>query len=58
VSGPDAAVPAAVVAAAGGRELALAWVNEAGGLTFAFGEGAGRCFVKWAPAGSVTPRPR
>ena len=28
------------------------WANEAGGLTFAAGEGAGRRFIKWAPAGS------
>jgi kanamycin kinase len=26
--------------------------NEAGGLTFEVGAGAGRCFVKWAPAAS------
>jgi hypothetical protein len=38
--------------AAGGREVSLVWVNEAGGLTFATGEGTGRCFIKWAPVGS------
>jgi aminoglycoside phosphotransferase len=37
---------------AAGREVSLVWDNEAGGLTFAVGEGAGRCFVKWAPATS------
>jgi kanamycin kinase len=46
------AVPAAVARAAGGRGLTLVWTNDAGGLTFTFGEGAGRCFVKWAPEGS------
>jgi kanamycin kinase len=45
-------VPAAVVAAAGGQRVTLVWANEAGGLTFTAGEGAGRCFVKWAPSGS------
>jgi len=28
------------------------WANQAGGLTFEVGQGDGRCFVKWAPAGS------
>ena len=45
-------MPAAVASAAGGRVVALVWANEAGGLTFAVGEGAGRCFIKWASAGS------
>ena len=45
-------VPAPAVSAAGGQDLTLVWVNEAGGLTFAAGEGAGRRFIKWAPAGS------
>ena len=45
-------VPAPVIAAAGGRDVSPVWVNEAGGLTFAVGEGTGRCFIKWAPAGS------
>jgi kanamycin kinase len=45
-------VPAPVMAAAGGRDVSLVWVNEAGGLTFAVGEETGRCFIKWAPAGS------
>ncbi|MGH3249960.1 MAG: aminoglycoside 3'-phosphotransferase [Trebonia sp.] len=48
----DVTVPAPVVAAADGREVSLVWVNDAGGLTFAAGEGAGRCFIKWAPVGS------
>jgi kanamycin kinase len=52
VNESEVTVPAPVVAAAGGREVSLVWVNEAGGLTFAVGEGAGRCFIKWAPAGS------
>ena len=47
-----ATVPAAIVSAARGRKLDLVWVNAVGGLTFAAGEGAGRCFIKWAPAGS------
>ena len=49
---PDVTVPAPVTAAAAGREVSLVWANEAGGLTFAVGEGAGRRFIKWAPAGS------
>jgi len=49
---PDVTVPAAVATAAGGREVSLVWANEVGGLTFAAGEGAGRRFIKWAPAGS------
>jgi kanamycin kinase len=44
-------VPAAVASAADSRTLKLVWTNEAGGLTFAIGEDAGR-FIKWAPAGS------
>jgi kanamycin kinase len=45
-------VPPAVAVTAGGRALTLVWENPAGGLTFAAGEGAGRCFIKWAPHGS------
>lgn len=45
-------LPAAVVTAAGGRDLTLAWENEVGGLTFKVGEGSGRHFIKWAPASS------
>jgi kanamycin kinase len=45
-------VPTAVASVAGGRPAVPVWVNEAGGLTFEVGDGAERCFVKWAPAGS------
>jgi kanamycin kinase len=45
-------VPAAVAALAAGRPLRPVWQNELGGLTFEVGSGPGRCFVKWAPAGS------
>jgi kanamycin kinase len=45
-------VPPAVATVAGGRPAVPVWVNEAGGLTFEVGDGAERCFVKWAPAGS------
>jgi aminoglycoside phosphotransferase len=45
-------VPSAVSAVAAGRTAVPVWVNEAGGLTFEVGDGAERCFVKWAPAGS------
>ena len=45
-------VPRAVAAVAAGRPAVPVWVNEAGGLTFEVGDGAERCFVKWAPAGS------
>lgn len=54
-SGPptgEVVVPAAVEALAAGRPLRAVWVNELGGVTFEVGRGAGRCFVKWAPAGS------
>jgi kanamycin kinase len=54
-SGPprsDVTVPTAVAAAAGGRPLRPVWENEVGGLTFQVGEGATRCFIKWAPDGS------
>lgn len=46
-------VPAAVAAAADGRAVTLTWENWAGGLTFEVeaGDGAGRRFIKWAPAG-------
>ena len=49
---PDAAVPAAVAAAAAGQTVRLVWRNEVGGLTFEAGRGAGRCFIKWSPAAS------
>jgi kanamycin kinase len=45
-------VPLSVVAAAAGDPLDLAWVNEAGGLAYAAGDGERRRFIKWAPAGS------
>jgi aminoglycoside phosphotransferase len=45
-------VPPPVAAVAAGRPAVPVWVNEAGGLTFEVGDGAERCFVKWAPAGS------
>lgn len=43
--------PAAVRGLAGAHPVRLAWENEHA-LTFEAGEGPGRCFVKWAPAGS------
>ena len=52
MTGADVTVPAAVAAAASGQILRLVWVNEAGGLTFAAGEGAGQRFIKWSPADS------
>jgi kanamycin kinase len=52
VTEPDVTVPAPVAAAASGQEMSLVWTNALGGLTFAVGEGAGRRFIKWAPAGS------
>ena len=45
-------MPAAVASLAAGRAIVPVWLNEAGGLTFEVGDGAERCFVKWAPAGS------
>lgn len=48
----DVDVPAAVAAAADGRTVTIVWVNEAGGRTFAVGDGADRCFIKWSPADS------
>jgi kanamycin kinase len=52
VTDAEVTPPAAVVSAADGRDLALVWTNEVGGLTFAAGEGPDRRFIKWAPAGS------
>jgi aminoglycoside phosphotransferase len=49
---PHATVPAGVAALAAGRPLRLVWQNDSGGLTFAAGQGAGRCFIKWSPAAS------
>lgn len=50
MTGADVTVPAAVASAAGRQPLRLVWANEAGGLTFAAGEGTGQRFIKWAPA--------
>jgi kanamycin kinase len=52
VTETEVTVPSAIVSVADGRELTLVWVNEVGGMTFTFGEGAERCFIKWVPAGS------
>jgi kanamycin kinase len=52
VPGPEAAVPAAVAALAGGEPVRPVWMNELGGITFELGSGNGGRFVKWAPAGS------
>ena len=49
----EAAVPESVAAAVGRRDLTFVWANHYyGSQTFTFGEGDGRCFVKWAPAAS------
>lgn len=48
----DVAVPASVLAVAGGRPLRPVWRNEAGGPTFEVGHGSRSCFVKWTPADS------
>jgi aminoglycoside phosphotransferase len=50
---PDDApeVPARVAELAGGATVHAVWRNEVGGLTFRLGDGAGRRFVKWQPAG-------
>ena len=45
-------VPEAVTVVAADRTVTPVWENEAGGLTFAVGDGADRCFIKWTPAGS------
>jgi kanamycin kinase len=47
-----AAPPAAVRELAAARPVCLAWENE-DALTFEVGDGPDRCFVKWAPAGSL-----
>lgn len=54
-SGPpqgEVAVPAPIRASAGGRPVLPVWVNRSGGVTFQLGDGEGRLFAKWAPAGS------
>lgn len=48
-------VPAGVADLAGGARLTPVWRNLLGGLTWQLGDGAGRHFVKWAPAGSGLP---
>jgi len=45
-------VPRVVCEVAAGEPVKAVWENQAGGLTFQVGRGAGRRFVKWAPAGS------
>lgn len=52
VPGPGARVPGTVAALAAGRPVRPVWENELGGMTFEVGAGRGRCFIKWAPAGS------
>ncbi|MFD1663561.1 aminoglycoside 3'-phosphotransferase [Streptomyces caeni] len=49
---PTVPVPARIAALAGDRPLLPVWRNELGGLTFRIGDGDGRLFAKWAPAGS------
>jgi kanamycin kinase len=48
----SASPPAAVRELATARPVCLAWENE-DALTFEVGNGPDRCFVKWAPAGSL-----
>jgi aminoglycoside phosphotransferase len=48
----DVALPGPVVRVAAGSPVRPVWLNQLGGLTVEVGEGAARCFVKWAPAGS------
>ncbi|WP_033217328.1 aminoglycoside 3'-phosphotransferase [Kitasatospora phosalacinea] len=45
-------VPPAVVELAAGAPIAVVWRNQLQGLTFRLGDGPGRRFAKWAPAGS------
>ncbi|MEV4559110.1 aminoglycoside 3'-phosphotransferase [Kitasatospora sp. NPDC049285] len=49
---PDTQAPPRVTALAAGRPVAAVWRNELGGVTYRLGEGPGRRFAKWAPAGS------
>lgn len=44
--------PLIVTELAGGRPAKPVWKNALGGLTFQLGEGPGREFLKWTPAGS------
>ncbi|MCW2602918.1 MAG: putative aminoglycoside 3-phosphotransferase [Pseudonocardiales bacterium] len=48
----EVALPRAAIAAANGDRITPVWRNQLGGLTFELGHGAGRRFLKWAPAGS------
>ncbi|WP_231873197.1 MULTISPECIES: aminoglycoside 3'-phosphotransferase [Kitasatospora] len=48
----DTEIPAAVVELAVGEPIAAVWRNELKGVTFRLGDGPGRRFAKWAPAGS------
>jgi kanamycin kinase len=48
-------VPPVVRALAGGVPAVPVWQNWAGGVTWQLGSGAGRRFLKWAPAGSGLP---
>jgi kanamycin kinase len=48
-------LPPVVRALAGAGPATAVWQNEAGGVTWQLGSGAGRRFVKWAPAGSGLP---
>ncbi|MFD9499609.1 phosphotransferase [Streptomyces sp. NPDC060035] len=55
MSGPPPStvqVPARIAELAGDQALLPVWQNELGGLTFRIGDGDGRLFAKWAPAGS------
>ncbi|MFG1805279.1 phosphotransferase [Streptomyces sp. NPDC049040] len=45
-------VPGPIAERAGGRPVLPVWVNTSGGVTFRLGDGEGRLFAKWAPAGS------
>lgn len=46
------AAPVSVLEIAAARPCRAVWQNLLGGLTFEIGEGDGRSYVKWAPAGS------
>jgi kanamycin kinase len=58
LSGPPAGpveVPPVVRALAGGGPVEAVWRNWASGITWQLGNGPGRRFLKWAPAGSGLP---
>ncbi|RKE20441.1 aminoglycoside 3'-phosphotransferase [Streptomyces sp. TLI_171] len=48
----EVGIPDAVVELAAGEPIVAVWRNELHGLTFRLGDGPGRRFAKWAPAGS------